>query len=273
AKIRHSRRPAPTSTSLDAGARDKEATAILEDDGGGGGLYLALVKGEVDGGRGRDGGGEGGGGGKLYVAVGKDEENGRSNLLWAAQNLLAGDDKLVLLHVHQPAHRIMTGFRTVDASQLQEKELKAYRKDEDEEMNTLLNHYLDFCKDSLKMQAETLMTAKNSTANGIVKLIEQNHITNLVMGTSSFSPKNKAPNSQVAAIVHQQAKPYCQIFYICNETLACYREATQRLIKVESPQSNYTSTDSDRSEFPARSQSLSPGHTGFFGSTDQKALQ
>uniref|UniRef100_A0A453J6P8 RING-type E3 ubiquitin transferase n=1 Tax=Aegilops tauschii subsp. strangulata TaxID=200361 RepID=A0A453J6P8_AEGTS len=80
------------------------------------------------------------------------------------------------------------GFRTVDASQLQEKELKAYRKDEDEEMNTLLNHYLDFCKDSLKMQAETLMTAKNSTANGIVKLIEQNHITNLVMGTSSFSP-------------------------------------------------------------------------------------
>lgn len=45
------------------------------------------------------------------------------------------------------------------------------------------------------------------------------------------------------------------------------------MIKVESPQSNYTSTDSDRSEFPARSQSRSPGHTGFFGSTDQKALQ
>ncbi|XBH82136.1 hypothetical protein VPH35_070837 [Triticum aestivum] len=133
------------------------------------------------------------------------------------------------------------------------------------------------------MQAETLVT-KNSTANGIVKLIEQNHITNLVMGTSSFSPdvqtkytfvmrKNKALNSKVAAIVHQQAKPYCQIFYICNETLACSREATQRLIKVESPQSGYTSTDSDRSEFPTRSQSLSLGRTGFFGSTDQKALQ
>ncbi|XBH53525.1 hypothetical protein VPH35_076004 [Triticum aestivum] len=85
--------------------------------------------------------------------------------------------------------------------------------------------------------------------------------------------KNKAPNSKVAAIVHQQAKPYCQIFYICNETLACSREATQRLIKVESPQSGYTSTDSDRSEFPARSQSLSPRQRSFFGSTDQKALQ
>uniref|UniRef100_A0A8R7U435 RING-type E3 ubiquitin transferase n=1 Tax=Triticum urartu TaxID=4572 RepID=A0A8R7U435_TRIUA len=82
----------------------------------------------------------------------------------------------------------MTGFHTVDASQLHEKELKAYRMDEQEEMNTLLNHYLDFCRDSLMMQAETLVTEKNSTANGIIKLIEQNHITNLVMGTSLFSP-------------------------------------------------------------------------------------
>jgi hypothetical protein len=52
---------------------------------------------------------EDGGGGKLYVAVGKDLKEGRSNLLWAARNLLACDLKLVLLHVHQPAERIMTG--------------------------------------------------------------------------------------------------------------------------------------------------------------------
>ncbi|KAM0890432.1 hypothetical protein ACQ4PT_027064 [Festuca glaucescens] len=52
-----------------------------------------------------------GGGGELYVAVGKDVKDGRSNLLWAARNLLAGDLKLVLLlHVHQPAERIMTDF-------------------------------------------------------------------------------------------------------------------------------------------------------------------
>jgi hypothetical protein len=52
---------------------------------------------------------EDGGGGKLYVAVGRDLKDGRSNLLWAARNLLACDLKLVLLHVHQPAERIMTG--------------------------------------------------------------------------------------------------------------------------------------------------------------------
>lgn len=51
------------------------------------------------------------GGGKLYVAVGKDVKDGRSNLVWAAQNLLTGDPKLVLLHVHQPADRIMIGKR------------------------------------------------------------------------------------------------------------------------------------------------------------------
>jgi hypothetical protein len=51
------------------------------------------------------------GGGKLYVAVGKDVKDSRSNLVWAARNLLAGDPKLVLLHVHQPADRIMIGKR------------------------------------------------------------------------------------------------------------------------------------------------------------------
>uniref|UniRef100_A0A453P245 Uncharacterized protein n=2 Tax=Aegilops tauschii subsp. strangulata TaxID=200361 RepID=A0A453P245_AEGTS len=55
-------------------------------------------------------------------------------------------------------------------------------------MNTLLNHYLHFCAVSLKMQAEMLVIEKNSPANGIIKLIEQHHITNHVMGTSSFSP-------------------------------------------------------------------------------------
>ncbi|KAM0890413.1 hypothetical protein ACQ4PT_027055 [Festuca glaucescens] len=130
-----------------------------------------------------------GGGGELYVAVGKDVKDGRSNLLWAARNLLAGDLKLVLLHVHQPAERIMTGLCKVSASQLEEKELKAYRKIEKEDMKTLLNQYLNFCRVSLKMQAETLVIEKNSPATGIIELIDQNHIAKLVMGTSSISVK------------------------------------------------------------------------------------
>jgi hypothetical protein len=50
------------------------------------------------------------GGGKLYVAVGKDFKDGKSSLS-AAQSLglLGGDLNLVLLHVHQPADRIMNG--------------------------------------------------------------------------------------------------------------------------------------------------------------------
>ena len=51
-----------------------------------------------------------GGGGKLYVAVGKDLKDDKSNLS-ADQSLglVGGDLKLVLLHVHQPADRIMNG--------------------------------------------------------------------------------------------------------------------------------------------------------------------
>ena len=50
------------------------------------------------------------GGGKVYVAVGKDFKDGKS-ILSAAQNLglLGSDLNLGLLHVHQPADRIMNG--------------------------------------------------------------------------------------------------------------------------------------------------------------------
>ena len=43
------------------------------------------------------------------------------------------------------------GLCKVPASQVEEKELKAYRKIEKEEMNTLLNQYLNFCRVSLKV--------------------------------------------------------------------------------------------------------------------------
>lgn len=35
--------------------------------------------------------------------------------------------------------------------------------------------------------------------------------------------KRKVPKSKVAAIVHQQAKPYCHIFFICKGSLGCTR--------------------------------------------------
>lgn len=213
------------------------------------------------------------GGGKVYVAVGKDFKDGKS-ILSAAQNLglLGSDLNLGLLHVHQPADRIMNGLCKVPASQLEEKELKAYRKIEQEEMNTLLNQYTTYCRLYLKVQAETLVIEKNNVANGIVELINQHSITKLVMGMSSFSTKRKVPKSKVAAIVHQQAKPYCQIFFICKGSLACTRDANLDSIKADSPRSSSASTLSDEPELPARSVSLPPGHPGYMGSPDQPFL-
>jgi hypothetical protein len=43
------------------------------------------------------------------------------------------------------------GFCKVPASQLEEKELKAYRIIEQEEMNTLLNQYVAYCRKYLKV--------------------------------------------------------------------------------------------------------------------------
>ncbi|KAF8675247.1 hypothetical protein HU200_047920 [Digitaria exilis] len=212
----------------------------------------------------------GDGGGKLCVAVGKDFKDAKSCLgAVRSLGLLGGDLSLVLLHVHQPADRITNGLCMVLASRLEEKELQAYRKIEQEEMNTLLNQYMTYCRLYLKVQAEILVIEKNNVANGIIELIKQHHITKLVMGTSSFSTKRKVPKSKVASIVHQQAKQYCQIFFICKGSLACTRDATLDSIKADSPRSSSASTLSDESEIPARSVSLPPGHPGYMGSPDQ----
>uniref|UniRef100_A0A453L9V3 Uncharacterized protein n=1 Tax=Aegilops tauschii subsp. strangulata TaxID=200361 RepID=A0A453L9V3_AEGTS len=82
--------------------------------------------------------------------------------------------------------------------------------------------------------------------------------------------KRKVPKSKVAASVHLQAKPYCQIFYICKEALGCSREATELCAKVESPRSSFASTISDQPELTPRSLSLPPGHPGLLGATGQQ---
>ncbi|XP_006661001.1 U-box domain-containing protein 33-like [Oryza brachyantha] len=217
-----------------------------------------------------DDGGGGYGGGQIYVAVGKDLKDGKANIQWAASKLQlqlqpqqSDVKKLVLLHVHQPADRIMSGLCKVPAKQLEEKELKAYRTIEKDDMNKLLDQYLSYCKVFPKVQAETLVIEKNNVANGIVEFIDKHHITKLVMGTSSFSVKRQVPKSKVAGTVHQLAKPYCQILYICKESLACTREANQFAEKGDSPRSSSGSSLSDQPEFPSRSVSLPSSYPGF----------
>jgi hypothetical protein len=51
---------------------------------------------------------------------------------------------LISLHVFSVNRSL--GLCKVPASQLEEKELKAYRKIEQQEMNTLLNQYITYCK-------------------------------------------------------------------------------------------------------------------------------
>ncbi|KAI4994846.1 hypothetical protein ZWY2020_034749 [Hordeum vulgare] len=107
---------------------------------------------------------------------------------------------------------VRDGLCKVPASQVEEKELKAYRKIEKEEMNTLLNQYLNFCRVSLKMQAETVVIEKNSLANGIIELIDQNHITKLVMGASSFSVPQSArallPRPNIMHVTNHRQGPF-----------------------------------------------------------------
>ena len=57
---------------------------------------------------------------------------------------------------------------------------------------------------------------------------------------SFLNRKRKVPKSKVAAIVHLQAKLYCQIFYICKEALACSRYGCNAALEFPTQNNCYT---------------------------------
>ncbi|KAH7669528.1 Adenine nucleotide alpha hydrolases-like protein [Dioscorea alata] len=197
---------------------------------------------------------------KVFVAVGKDFKDGKTLISWVCQNT-PKEKKIVLVHVHRPAQMIPMMGSKFPASQLAEQQVKAYRQVEKQKMNKGLDEYLLFCS-QLKFQAEKLVIETDDVAKGLIEVISQHRITNLVMGAAAdkqYSKKMKAPKSKTAINVQQQADQSCKIWFVCKGNLICTRDADLDGYGTQQPAMVSPSSSSGHSE-DLRSKSL-PGHT------------
>ncbi|XP_072967992.1 U-box domain-containing protein 33-like [Typha angustifolia] len=163
---------------------------------------------------------------KVYVAVGKNAKDSKANLLWVLQNV-PRDKKIVILHIHRPAKTIPLMGGYFPADQLDEHEVATFRQIEFRTMNKTILKYLTICS-HVKVRADKLITEMGDVAEGIVMLIAQHGITELVVGAAAdknYSKKMKAPTSKTALAVQEQADPSCKIQFVCKGHLICTREA------------------------------------------------
>ncbi|XP_059456956.1 U-box domain-containing protein 33-like [Corylus avellana] len=207
----------------------------------------------------------------IYVAVGKDEKECKSILLWALQN--SGGRRICILHVHQPPQLIPFMGTKVPASKLQEKIVSDYRKTERQNMHQILDEYVRFCL-QIGVRAQKLEIEMDHIEKGIVELISKHGIKKLVMGAAlekRYKRRMTELKSSKAKYVREKAPISCHIQFICKGHLIFTREASADV--TESGQSNLMKSRSvafgndrnrDSSEIRqsnfVRSQSVTAGH-------------
>ncbi|KAM0890419.1 hypothetical protein ACQ4PT_027056 [Festuca glaucescens] len=119
-------------------------------------------------------------------------------------------------------------FAVGTVSQVQEQQPVAYKKMELQKTSDILDERLLLCAYE-KVQAEKLVVESDDVAQGLVKLISEHRVTELVMGAVAdkhYTKKMKALRSKKAQAVQQRADPLCKIWYICKGTLVYRRKAS-----------------------------------------------
>ncbi|OIW21427.1 hypothetical protein TanjilG_03461 [Lupinus angustifolius] len=152
----------------------------------------------------------------IYVAVAKDVKDSQLNLIWALQN--SRGNKVCILHVHVPAAMIPLMGAKFPASSLKEQEVQAYREIERQSMHKTLDEYLRTCQ-QMGVRAEKLHIEMDCIEKGIIELISQYNIQELVMGAASnkhYSRRMMDLRSKKAIYVCEQAPTSCRIQFICK---------------------------------------------------------
>ncbi|XP_061341263.1 U-box domain-containing protein 33-like isoform X2 [Gastrolobium bilobum] len=160
----------------------------------------------------------------IYVAVAKYLKDSKSALIWAIQN--SGGKKICVLHVHVPAPMIPLLGAKFPVSAQKEQEVLAYREVERQDMHKTLDDYVLTCQ-KMGVVAEKLHIEMDCIEKGILELISQYNIQNLVMGAATdryYSRRMTDIRSKKAIYVCKQAPPSCNIQYICKGNLIHTRD-------------------------------------------------
>uniref|UniRef100_A0A0D9VMV1 RING-type E3 ubiquitin transferase n=1 Tax=Leersia perrieri TaxID=77586 RepID=A0A0D9VMV1_9ORYZ len=214
----------------------------------------------------------------VYCAVGKEAgKEWKANLLWVLASF-PRRRRVVFIHVHRPPSRVNMMGAWVPVSQLAEEEVNAYRQLEEEKISKVLDDLLDICK-SQKVNASKIIFSCDDTVTGLLHLIDDHGITELVMGAASnkaYSRKMRAPRSKKAQKVQLKASPSCKIWFVCKGNLICTREVNEVLNRTgssttsTSPRSS--TSDNSRSRSSPRVHSVSSEPFGMQDSAEPTSL-
>ncbi|KAL5208429.1 hypothetical protein ABZP36_032864 [Zizania latifolia] len=199
----------------------------------------------------------------VYCAVGKEAgKEWTANLQWVL-GTFPRSRQLVLVHVLRPASRVNMMGAWVPVSQLAEQEVIAYRQLEEGKISKALDDLLEICK-SQKVNATKIIISCDDTARGLLQLVDDHGIAELVMGSASdrgYTRKMRAPRSKKAQTLQLKANPSCKIWFVCKGNLICTREVSDGINRTESSTSRTSprssSSDYSRSKSSPRLHSLS----------------
>ncbi|KAM0906542.1 hypothetical protein ACQ4PT_016684 [Festuca glaucescens] len=195
---------------------------------------------------------------QVYCAVGKDAgKEWRANLRWVLATFPRSRHRLVLVHVHRPPRLINMMGAWVPVSQLEEHEVAAYRKLEEDRAGRALDHLLHICT-SQRVHARKVVVAGDDAARALVQLVEDHGVAELVMGAAAdraYTRKMRAPRSKKAVTVQRNTSTSCRIWFVCKGNLVCTREASEGQSKAE-PSTASTSPRSSISDYSRSKASL-----------------
>ncbi|KAL5567971.1 hypothetical protein UlMin_024546 [Ulmus minor] len=189
----------------------------------------------------------------IFVAVGKNIEQGGRTLSWAVQNFLG--KKICVLHVHQPSYALSMTEGNGPAYKLKKYIVRAYEKIEQKKLRQLLDHY-QLILSQREVQAYELCIERETVEKGIVDIIAQHDIRRLVMGAAAdefYTERLAELKSNKAAFVCQQAASSCHIWFVCKGHLIHTRGDSQErseldfvspLLLTNSPTGEHLKSDS-----------------------------
>ncbi|KAL3737640.1 hypothetical protein ACJRO7_019213 [Eucalyptus globulus] len=176
--------------------------------------------------------------GVIYVAAGKDVEEGKAKVVWTVRQS-RGNVKICIIHVLVPSKTIPMGGLGAEilANSANEILLREHREKERINVHKILDTYLHVCTE-MGVPAEKKYIESDSVQKGIVELIRLHGIGKLVMGAAAdrrYFRKMTEIKSRKAIFVRDEAHTSCQIWFICNEHLIHTREGQTAEAIVEVP--------------------------------------
>ncbi|XP_068656538.1 putative U-box domain-containing protein 50 [Aristolochia californica] len=168
---------------------------------------------------------------KVYVAVGKNMQEGLGTLEWSLKNWSAQSISVVILHIKGHSKDfISTPLGKFPASSVGDEMLEALKMIEKRKSEKLLAKYLSLCG-KVKSEVLNIENSEEPVHKVIVELISTLHIKRLVICMTfqkSSSWKSKTAISS-SVYIHKNKPNFCELFIICGGKLVLPREGNNKV--------------------------------------------